>query len=410
VSAQRQLGERPRRALAEQRHVRRGGWEPLIRLLAVFALIGALLAVACGPRGGAPSPSSSGAAGPTAAPTAVIGGPQVTAAPVQLVVAPDGKPVTFAPLVKRSNPSVATIKSRVVRETAFGGRRTVGQGLGTGFIYDSNGYLLTNHHVIAKAAEIVVRFLDGHEVPGTIVGSDRHTDLAVVKVEEKNLPALPLGDSDALEVGDWVLAIGNPFGLSHTVSAGIVSAKGRTRDDVRGLDPSGYFNFIQTDAGINPGNSGGPLIDLKGEVIGINSAVRANANGIGFAIPINMVKQLLPMLLRDGKIRRSAIGVEVLGLNPVEAQRLKRPDVKGAWVQNVRPGSPADRAGIAADDVIIAFNGKSIADPDELRWLASIAGVGANVTVTVARLDRVFDVRVTLGELAEAPEPTDEEP
>ena len=206
------------------------------------------------------------------------------------------------------------------------------------------------------------------------------------------------------------MAIGNPFGLSHTVSAGIVSAKGRTRDDVRGLDPSGYFNFIQTDAGINPGNSGGPLIDLKGEVIGINSAVRANANGIGFAIPINMVKQLLPMLLRDGKIRRSAIGVEVLGLNPVEAQRLKRPDTKGAWVQNVRPGSAGDRAGIAADDVIIAFDRKSIADPDELRWLASIAGVGANVTVTVARLDRVFDVRVTLGELPEAPEPSDEEP
>ena len=264
--------------------------------------------------------------------------------------------------------------------------------------------------MIARASEVTVRLLDGRDVNGTVVGSDKHTDIAVVKVEEKNLPALPLGDSDAIDVGDWVMAIGNPFGLSHTVSAGIVSAKGRTRDDVRGLDPSGYFNFLQTDASINPGNSGGPLLNLKGEVIGINSAVRANANGIGFAIPINMVKQLLPMLLRDGKIRRSAIGVEVLGLNAVESQRLKRADTKGAWVQNVRPGSPADRAGIAPDDVILAFNGKSVADPDELRWLASIAGVGSVATVTIARMDRVFDVRVTLGELPEAPEQPDEEP
>ncbi len=392
----------------------RGAQGSLWRSLApvALALLALVLSAGCGQRG---APSASGttsttASGSPSAQPSILAGPQSTAAPVQVVVSGDGRPVSFAPLVKRSKPSVATIKSRVVRDTPFGGRRTVGQGLGTGFVYDSNGFLLTNHHVIAKASEVTVRFLDGHEANGTVVGSDRHTDIAVVKVEEKNLPALPLGDSDAAEVGDWVMAIGNPFGLSHTVSAGIVSAKGRTRDDVRGLDPSGYFNFIQTDAGINPGNSGGPLIDLKGEVIGINSAVRANANGIGFAIPINMVKQLLPMLLRDGKIRRSAIGVEVLGLNPVEAQRLKRPDTKGAWVQNVRPGSAGDRAGIAADDVIIAFDRKSIADPDELRWLASIAGVGANVTVTVARLDRVFDVRVTLGELSEAPEPPDEEP
>jgi serine protease Do len=373
-------------------------------------LLFAVLAVACSQRSTGGSGSAAGPGpGASSAPSVLLG-PQVTAAPVQVMVSSSGTPVSFAPLVKRSNPSVATIKSRVVVESPLGGRRTVGQGLGTGFVYDSSGYLLTNHHVIAKASEVTVRFLDGHEINGTVVGSDRHTDIAVVKVEEKGLPALPLGDSDAIDVGDWVMAIGNPFGLSHTVSAGIVSAKGRTRDDVRGLDPSGYFNFIQTDASINPGNSGGPLLDLKGEVIGINAAVRANANGIGFAIPINMVKQLLPMLLRDGKIRRSAIGVEVLGLNPVEAQRLKRPDTKGAWVQGVRPGGPADRAGIAADDVIVGFNGKAVADPDELRWLASIAGVGAAATVTVARQDRVFDVKVTLTELPELPERPEEEP
>jgi serine protease Do len=225
--------------------------------------------------------------------------------------------------------------------------------------------------------------------------------VAVLRVNEKALPALPLGDSDVIEVGDWVVAIGNPFGLSHTVSAGILSAKGRTKDDVKGLDPSGYFNFLQTDASINPGNSGGPLLNLRGEVVGINAAVRANANGIGFAIPINMVKQLLPMLLRDGKIRRSAIGVTVDALNGVEAGRLKRPDRKGAWVKSVLGGGPADRAGLAPDDVIIAFDGKAICDPNELRWLASIAGVSKVTQVRVARGERVFDLRVTLGELSE---------
>jgi serine protease Do len=383
--------------------------------LRVVLLLLPVLAAGCGQRSTGPGPTASGTAVvPDALPPGVpappsAGGPGLLP-PVQIVAAADGTPLSFGPLVKRSDAAVATVKSRLVRETAQGGKRTIGQGLGTGFVYDPNGFLLTNHHVIARASAVTVRFLDGHEVNGTVVGSDKHTDIAVVKVEEKNLPALPLGDSDAIEVGDWVLAIGNPFGLSHTVSAGILSAKGRTRDDVRGLDPSGYFNFLQTDASINPGNSGGPLLNLKGEVIGINAAVRANANGIGFAIPINMVKQLLPMLLRDGKIRRSAIGVEVLGLNQIEAQRLKRPDTKGAWVQNVRPGSPADRAGIAADDVIVAFNGKNIADPDELRWLASIAGVGAAVTVTVSRMDRVFDLRVTLGDLPESPEQPEEEP
>lgn len=369
----------------------------------------ALVIAGCGQRSGAPGPAPSTSA-PQAAPSAIAAPALSPVAPVQVVVSSDGKPLSFAPLVKRSNPSVATIRARVVRQTALGGRRTIGQGLGTGFVYDKDGYLLTNHHVIAKASEVTVQLYDGRELNGTVVGSDKHTDIAVIKVEEAGLPALPLGNSDALDVGDWVIAIGNPFGLSHTVSAGIVSAKGRTRDDVRGLDPSGYFNFIQTDASINPGNSGGPLLNIQGEVIGINSAVRANANGIGFAIPVNMVKQLLPMLLRDGKIRRSAIGVEVLGLNAVEAQRLKRPDAKGAWVQNVRPGSPADRAGLAPDDVIVAFNGQKVADPDELRWLASIAGVGAAATVTVARGERVFDVRVTLGELAEGPDLPDEEP
>jgi serine protease Do len=187
------------------------------------------------------------------------------------------------------------------------------------------------------------------------------------------------------------------------VSAGILSAKGRTREDVKGLDPSGYFNFLQTDASINPGNSGGPLLNLRGEVVGINSAVRANANSIGFAIPINMVKQLLPMLLQDGRVRRSAIGVTVDALNALEAGRLRRPDRKGAWVKSVQHGGPAERAGVAPDDVIVAFEGKAVADPNELRWLASIAGVSKLATLRIARGERVFEVRVKLGELPTEP-------
>lgn len=321
----------------------------------------------------------------------------------------NGYPLSFAPLAKRADPAVATVKARVVQQGASG-RRRVQEGLGTAFVYDSKGYMLTNNHVVEDATDITVGFVDGKELRASIVGRDKQTDIAVLKVEEEGLPYLPLGDSDRSEVGDWVVAIGNPFGLSHTVSAGILSAKGRTKDDVKGLDPTGYFNFLQTDASINPGNSGGPLLDVKGEVVGINAAIRANANGIGFAIPINMVKQLLPMLLRDGKISRSAIGIEVGALNSIEATRLKRPDRKGAWVFSVRPGGPAQKAGISPDDVILEFDGKTISDPNELRWLASIAGVNKTVTLRIARLERVFDLRVTLGDLAAfTAEPQDED-
>ena len=319
------------------------------------------------------------------------------------LVSSDGMPVSFAPLARRADPAVATVKARVERETASGRRRVVSEGLGTAFVYDPDGLLLTNNHVIEDASDVQVIFFDGRELSAKVVGRDKHTDVAVLRIDERALPSLPLGDSDEIEVGDWVVAIGNPFGLSHTVSAGILSAKGRTREDVKGLDPSGYFNFLQTDASINPGNSGGPLLNLRGQVVGINAAVRANANSIGFAIPINMVKQLLPMLLRDGKIQRSAIGVRVDAVNRVEAGRLKRPDRKGAWVKFVVPGGPAERAGIAPDDVIVAFDGKPISDPNELRWLASIAGVSKSASVRIARGERVFDLRVTLGELAEDP-------
>ncbi|AKT43365.1 S1C family serine protease [Chondromyces crocatus] len=328
--------------------------------------------------------------------------------PAPAVVNSEGMPSSFAPLAQQADPAVATVKARVERPGRLGRKRTVAEGLGTAFVYNSDGYLLTNNHVIEDATDIVVSFVDERELQASVIGRDKRTDVAVLKVEEKGLPALPLGDSDVIQVGDWVVAIGNPFGLSHTVSAGILSAKGRTRDDVKGLDPSGYFSFLQTDASINPGNSGGPLLNLRGEVVGINAAVRANANNIGFAIPINMVKQLLPMLLREGRIRRSAIGVVVDSLNAIEAARLKRPDRKGAWVKSVAAGGPADKAGVAPDDVILAFDGKLVSNPNELRWLVSIAGVNKPVSLRLGRHERVFDVRVTLGEQQEVPEEQEE--
>jgi len=378
------------------------------RRAAALGLSAALLAASafgCGK--GASASATTGSAGPGLPPGAVpIPSPPFPVAAAPTVPAPailntDGMPVSFAPLARKADPAVATVRSRVERATSRGHRRVVAEGLGTAFVYDPEGYLLTNNHVIEDATEVLVSFTDGGEFKGTVVGRDKHTDLAVLKIDKTGLPSLPLGDSDAIDVGDWVVAIGNPFGLSHTVSAGILSAKGRTRDDVKGLDPSGYFNFLQTDASINPGNSGGPLLNARGEVVGINAAVRANANSIGFAIPINMVKQLLPTLLRDGKLRRSAIGVEVDPLNPTDASRLHRPDRKGAWVTRVLAGGPAERAGLAADDVIVAFDGKPIEGPNELRWLASIAGVSKVATVRVARSERTFDLRVTLGELAD---------
>ena len=385
------------------------------RRAAAIVLSAALLAASASGCGkGASANGTTGTSGPGIPPGAVpiaSATPPIAAAPT--VPAPailngEGMPVSFAPLARRADPAVATVKSRVERTTQSGRKRVVAEGLGTAFVYDPDGFLLTNNHVIEDATDVMVSFSDGHEFKGTVVGRDKHTDIAVLKIDKTGLASVPLGDSDAIDVGDWVVAIGNPFGLSHTVSAGILSAKGRTRDDVKGLDPSGYFNFLQTDASINPGNSGGPLLNARGEVVGINAAVRANANSIGFAIPINMVKQLLPTLLRDGKLRRSAIGVEVDPLNPTDATRLHRPDRKGAWVTRVLAGGPAERAGLSTDDVIVAFDGKPIEGPNELRWLASIAGVNKVATVRVARSERTFDLRVTLGELADQGDADDE--
>jgi serine protease Do len=319
-------------------------------------------------------------------------------------------PVSFAPIAKQADASVVTINV-IVDDVVegWGGRkmRREGKGLGSGFIVDKDGTILTNNHVVAEggneAQSISVKLNDGKNLPARVVGRDQPTDIAVIHIDPKGLDLhpIPLGDSDQMEVGDWVVAIGNPFGLEHTVSQGIVSAKGRTKEDVP-LDPAGFYDFLQTDASINPGNSGGPLLNLHGEVIGINSAIRANANGVGFAIPINMVKQLLPMLLRDGKVSRSAIGVRIADLRELsddDKKELGLSGEKGAVVEYVAGGGPADHAGIKVGDLITAFDGKDVTRGKELQWMASTTGIGKTVSVKINRAGKPQDVRVTLGVL-----------
>lgn len=381
--------------------------------LALGALGGGAL-VGCG-RGASAGTASSASATVSASPPVIA--PVATAQPQ-----PRGDldvksgPLSFAPIVKRADLSVVTITTvgEEIEASPFGKRRRTHElkGLGTGFIIEKDGVILTNNHVIEQADAITVKLSDDREFVAKIVGRDAQTDLAVLRIEAKDLTPLGLGDSDTMEVGDWVVAIGNPFGLSHTVSAGIVSAKGRTRDDVP-LDPAGYYDFLQTDASINPGNSGGPLLNLKGEVVGINTAIRGGgAQGIGFAIPMNMVKQLLPALMRDGHVTRSALGVrirDVRDLSPEDRATLKLVDDKGqplgnggAIVEYVDPGGPADRAGLAQGDVILAFEQEPIDRSAKLRWLASTWGVGRVASLRIARAGKRVDVKVTLGQLPAA--------
>jgi serine protease Do len=323
--------------------------------------------------------------------------------------------MSFAPIAKRADPSVVTVLTQGTEfePSMFPGhvRRHSTHGLGTGFIIDKDGIILTNNHVIDQADAINVKVSNDKLYAARVVGKDSRTDIAVLKIDERGLAPLALGDSDAIEVGDWVVAIGNPYELSHTVSVGILSAKGRTKDDVP-LDPTGYYNFLQTDASINPGNSGGPLLNLKGEVVGMNTAVRRDtetkviAPGIGFAIPINMVKQLLPMLLRDGHVTRSALGIGLFddkNLSAEDSAALKLTTGHEAVVAWVEPGGPADKAHIAQYDTILSFDGTPIEKSTLLQWLASTAGVGKTVTLKVSRDGKVFETKVTLGQLAESP-------
>jgi serine protease Do len=285
-------------------------------------------------------------------------------------------------------------------EEFFGKREFQVPSLGSGFVISADGYIVTNNHVVEDVDKIEVAFKDGKELQAEIIGRDPATDIALIKVKpEKPLAALPFGDSSKLRPGDWVIAIGNPFGLEHTVTAGIVSALHR-----RNIGAGRYDDFIQTDAAINPGNSGGPLIDLAGEVVGINTAINPRANTIGFAVPIDMAKEVLPSLKNAGHVTRGWLGVVIQRITPDLADQLKLAGTDGALISRVDPKGPAQEAGIQRGDVITQFGDKPIKEMEELPRLVATSPPGAKVALTVMRDGKEKKVDVKLGTLKEGEE------
>jgi serine protease Do len=283
------------------------------------------------------------------------------------------------------------------------------RGSGSGFVIRNDGVIITNNHVVENAKEILVTLTDKREYNAKVLGRDPKTDLAVLKIESKgDLPVAKLGDSDSLQVGDWVMAIGNPFGLSNTVTAGIVSAKGRS------IGAGPYDNFIQTDASINPGNSGGPLFNERGEVVGINSAIFSQNGGnigIGFAIPINLAKKLVPELETHGSVTRGWLGVSIQQITPDLAKSLGLEESRGALVADVTSGSPAAKAGVRRGDVIVSYNGKKVAESSALPSLVAETPVGETVPVEVLRNGKGKTLEVTVAKLVDeaAANDTDEQ-
>jgi serine protease Do len=328
----------------------------------------------------------------------------------------------FISLAKRFSPSVVNVSTTQIRkatqdgpglgddqmgqffERFFGAPAPRGPqrrgGQGSGFIIDSNGTILTNYHVVDGAEKISVTLSDGKNYDAKVVGKDQKSDIAVVKIDAgRDLPAVNLGDSDRLEVGEWVMAIGNPFGLDHSVTSGIVSAKGRN------IGAGPYDNFIQTDASINPGNSGGPLINLRGEVVGINTAIFSQSGGnigIGFAIPANAVKELLPQLRDKGKVVRGFIGTSVQKVTPEIADSLGLKRARGALVADVIKGGPAERAGLKPGDIIIEFDRKEIKDFSDLPIQVARVAPGMLVQVKVLRDGKETALPLTVGEMKES--------
>jgi serine protease Do len=331
--------------------------------------------------------------------------------------------VSFAPVVKEAAPSVVNIYStHIVHMRSFPNpffddpffRQFFGdrlgpnnnreitqreQVLGSGVIVSPNGYILTANHVVDGADEIRVVIGDNDKkFTCKVVGTDRQTDVAVLKIDAKDLPAITLGDSDQLEVGDIVLAIGNPFGLSRTVTMGIVSALGRHGYGING--PNGYEDFIQTDAAINRGNSGGALVDAEGRLIGINTWIASSSGGsegIGFAVPINMARNVMERLISGGKVTRGYLGITPEDITPGLAESFGLPDQNGALVGDVLPGTPAEKAGIKSGDVIVEFNGKEVADAHSLQLTVSECAPGTEATVKVIRngREKTFTVKLT---------------
>ena len=322
---------------------------------------------------------------------------------------------SLAPMLENVTPAVVNISvagSREVRQRLPGAlEQFLGRGgelrqeqpfrgLGSGVIIDAKkGYVVTNHHVINEATEIQVTLKDGRTFKAKKIGEDPESDIALLQIEADDLKQLELADSDALRVGDFTVAIGNPFGLGQTVTSGIVSALGRG-----GLGIEGYEDFIQTDAAINSGNSGGALVNLKGQLIGINTAIlgpNGGNIGIGFAIPANMMKNLVTQFIEYGEVRRGSLGVRGGDLNAEIAKAMKAKTNKGGWVQEVIPGSAADKAGLKSGDIITHLNGKQIGSFTEIRAKIATLGVGKEIALGILREDKELTVKVTL-EAAEA--------
>ena len=324
-------------------------------------------------------------------------------------------PLSFSELTERVKPAVVNISTSKTFKgrsfgTPFGGspfgddffdrffgdmpRREFKQrSLGSGFIISNDGYIFTNNHVVEQADKILVKISDGKEYEAKVIGTDANTDIALIKIKPSNsLHVAEIGDSEKVKVGEWVIAIGNPFGLDATVTAGIVSAKGR----VIGAGP--YDNFIQTDASINPGNSGGPLFNMEGKVIGINTAIVAQGQGIGFAIPINMAKSILADLKTKGKVTRGWLGISVQDISDDIAKNLNHQNKGGALVSDVFKGDPADQAGIKVGDIITEINGKPIKDTHELLLTIAALQVGQKMNIKAIRDGKEMTFRVTVAE------------
>src|ERR1044072_7196102 len=333
-----------------------------------------------------------------------------------------GVQTSYADLVTRVAPAVVTIRSteRVRTSQAspfsddpmfrqfFGDRMPQQdtpqrvQGVGSGVIVNSDGYILTNHHVVDGAVEIKVELTDNRTFTAKLVGSDPPSDLAVLKIDAKDLPILALGDSDKVRVGDPVLAVGNPLGVGQTVTSGIVSAKGRQT----GVSDGSFEDFLQTDAAINRGNSGGALVNTSGQLIGINSQILSPSGGnigIGFAIPVNLAKAVMEQLVKNAKVDRGMLGVTIQGIDADLAASLNLPAARGAIVTSVAAGGPAERAGIKRGDVITAINNQPVADNNSLRNQVASLGPNSNATVTFVRNGREETAQVTLTELPDQP-------
>ena len=375
----------------------------LLLLSAAFALFGGgfwLHAVLLTPRAGSPTPGARAPGGAEALQSAFVAvADHVRPAVVHIgtiqVARPRRPPAVPGPFA--DDPAFKDFFDQFFGRRGARPEEFHRPGLGSGVIIDRRGYVLTNHHVVRGADGVTVRLSSKQEFRGRIVGTDTKTDLAVIRFEPTAAPTVAtLGDSDALRVGEWAIAIGNPFGLDQTVTVGVVSATGRSDVGI-----ATYENFIQTDASINPGNSGGPLVNLRGEVIGINTAIVATGQGIGFAIPVNMVKRVLAQLIDRGKVTRGWLGIAMEPLTPELVQSLGLADARGALVTRVERGGPAAAAGLQPSDVVVTFDGTPVGDYRHLQRLSAEADVGKRVTLEIVRKRERRTVAVTV---AEAPD------